>query len=69
MQITPEYIEYAADKMEKIAWEAASIIEEMSGQQLTDVNVRTFLTDQRNNILVYLPAALQIGEVLRMIKR
>ena len=56
--------EYAAGKMEIIAWEALSIIRTSLSNQPTDANVKTFLTDQRHNILVHLPASLQIGEVL-----
>ncbi len=56
--------EYAADKMEIIAWEALRIIRNELSKQPTDANVKTFLTDQRHNILVHLPASLQIGEVL-----
>jgi hypothetical protein len=56
--------EFAADKMEIIAWEALSIIRNELSKQPTDTKVKTFLADQRHNILVYLPASLQLGEVL-----
>ena len=55
---------YAADKMEIIAWEGLHIIRDTLSGQPTGSNVKTFLTDQRHNILVHLPASLQIGEVL-----
>jgi hypothetical protein len=56
--------EFAADKMEIIAWEALHIIRNNLSKEPTGTNVKTFLTDQRHNILVHLPASLQIGEVL-----
>ncbi len=55
--------EYAAGKMETIAWEALSIIRKDLSGQPTDANVKNYLADQRHNILVHLPASLQIGEV------
>ena len=62
LQIIPVIsAEYAAEKMEKIAWEALHTYKRKCLGKIDDANVRTFLTDQRNNILVYLPAGLQIG--------
>jgi hypothetical protein len=56
--------EYAADKMEIIAWEALHIIRNNISGEPTGANVKSFLASQRHNILVHLPASLQIGEVL-----
>ncbi len=56
--------EFAASKMEVIAWEALSIIRKDLSVQPTDANVKTYLADQRHNLLVHLPASLQIGEAL-----
>ena len=56
--------EYTAEKMELVAREALRIINENISGETTDGAVRRFLIDQRKNILVYLPAALQIGSVL-----
>jgi hypothetical protein len=56
--------EYTAEKMEQIASEAVRLINENISKETTDKTVRRFLIDQRNNILPYLPAALQIGNVL-----
>jgi hypothetical protein len=56
--------EYTAEKMEQIASEAVRLINENISKETTDKSVRRFLIDQRNNILPYLPAALQIGNVL-----
>ena len=57
--------EYAADKMEIIAWEALHIIRDNISGQPTPQSVKTFLADQRHDILVHLPASLQIGEALQ----
>lgn len=56
--------EFSADKMEIIAWEALHLIRNSLPKEPTGTNVKTFLTNQRHNILVHLPASLQIGEVL-----
>ncbi len=56
--------EYAASQMERIAWEALSIIRKELSNNPTDANVKTYLADQRQNILVHLPASMQIGDVL-----
>ena len=57
--------EYTADKMEVIAWEALHTIRKALSTQTTDTKIKTFLADQSHNILVHLPASLQIGEVLK----
>lgn len=57
--------EYAAGKMEIIAWEALHTIRKALSTQTTDTKIKTFLAEQRHNILVHLPASLQIGEVLK----
>lgn len=55
---------YASEKMEQVAQHAIGVIrKDMSGES-TDTSVRQFLIDQRNNILVYLPAELQLGYIL-----
>ncbi|MEO5646725.1 MAG: hypothetical protein ABIQ56_00100 [Chitinophagaceae bacterium] len=56
---------YVANEMERIAKEAARITKENLDGKLTGQSVKDFLTDQRHNILVYLPAGLQIGELLQ----
>jgi hypothetical protein len=56
--------DFAASNMETIAWEALNIIRKDLSSNLTDANVKNYLADQRQNILVHLPASLQIGEVL-----
>jgi hypothetical protein len=56
--------EYAAEKMELVAQHAISVVKENISGEESDSAVRQFLINQRNNILVYLPAELQIGNVL-----
>ena len=48
------------NEMEKIAEEAIRIAHEKKG----DGEIKLFFVNQRNTILSYLPAALQLGEVL-----
>ena len=56
--------DFTANKMETIAWEALSIVRKDLSTNPTDANVKNYLADQRQNILVHLPASLQIGDVL-----
>jgi hypothetical protein len=51
--------------MEIIAWEALHIIRNNISGEKTASSVKTFLADQRHNILVHLPASLQIGEAMQ----
>jgi hypothetical protein len=57
--------DYAADQMEIIAWEALHIIRNNISGDKTAASVKSFLADQRHNILVHLPASLQIGEAMQ----
>ena len=57
--------EYTAAKMEVIAWEALANIRKNLSADPTPTSVKTFLANQRHNILVHLPASLQIGEVFQ----
>lgn len=57
--------EYAAEQMEIIAWEALTQIRNNISGQPTGASVKSFLADQRHNILVHLPASLQIGEAMK----
>ena len=50
--------------MEEVAQHAVSVVKENISKEESDSAVRQFLIDQRNNILVYLPAELQLGNVL-----
>ncbi len=55
---------YTREKMEAIAEEAVRLIRENITGKTTGEAVRAFLSDQRHNILVTLPAGLQLGELL-----
>lgn len=54
----------AEENMEKIAVEAIRAINESVAQHRTGDAVRKYLSDQRHAILVYLPAAMQLGSLL-----
>ena len=54
----------AAVNMENIASEAVNIIREAAGDKPTAEKLRSYMSGQRHNILVYLPAALQLGDLL-----
>lgn len=57
-------VEYTASAMEKIAEQAAeSMRTELKGK-VTGNSIKALLTDQRHNILVHLPAGLQLGEII-----
>jgi hypothetical protein len=56
--------EHPIAKMNAIANEAVKVIKENLGAGASVKNVRTFLNNQKNNILLYLPATLNIGELL-----
>jgi hypothetical protein len=57
--------EYTASHMEKIGWEALRITRDKLPGEPSGSSIRSFLADQRHNILVHLPASLQIGEVFQ----
>jgi hypothetical protein len=50
--------------MENIADEAVAVVKQSSGENPTPDSVRAFLNEQRHDILVHLPAAMQMGDVL-----
>jgi hypothetical protein len=52
-------------KMNEIANEAENIVKEKLPQNATIKDVKHFFTNQRNNILLYLPSALKMGELLK----
>ena len=54
----------AESAMENIADEAVNTLKKSAGTNPTAESVKTFMNDQRHNILVYLPAALQMGDLL-----
>ena len=54
----------ASSLMENVADEAAKTLKSSIKPKLTVDIIRTYLDGQRHNILVYLPAALKMGDVL-----
>lgn len=54
----------AEARMEEIAMEAVQAINEAVAQQRTPDAVMKYVGDQRHSILVYLPAAMQLGSLL-----
>ncbi|RYG42772.1 MAG: hypothetical protein EOO01_22450 [Chitinophagaceae bacterium] len=55
----------AAGQMQAVANEAVRVIHESAGIKETPERIRTFLNGQRHNILLYLPAAMQFGDLLK----
>lgn len=56
--------ETAKERMEEVAEEAIKLIKESAGQHPAEEKIRTFMSYQRHNILVHLPAAMQLGDLL-----
>ena len=54
----------AASHMETIADEAVQVVRTAVGPDATPEKIKTYMNSQRHNILVYLPAALNMGDVL-----
>jgi hypothetical protein len=54
----------AASHMETIADESVKLVKEIVSPQLTCDKMRQYLNSQRHNILVHLPAALKMGDIL-----
>ncbi len=50
--------------MENIADDSVNTLKKSAGSKPTVESVRTFMDYQRHHILVYLPAAMQMGDVL-----
>lgn len=54
----------AESALENIADEAAATVKKLSGPQPTPGTVKSLMNAQRHSILVYLPAAMQMGDLL-----
>jgi len=54
----------AASNMEDIARDTVTILHETAGEKPTAEKLKSYMSSQRHNILIYLPAALQLGELL-----
>jgi len=55
----------AESAMKKIADESVATLKNSVGTPVTVGGIRTFMDFQRHNILSYLPAALQMGDILK----
>ena len=69
--VSKEVADYAAIPIDEanielkcIAEMAVEKIRETLGENADSLQVKKFFTDQRNNILLYLPAALKIGDMI-----
>lgn len=56
--------EEAAEKMEEIAQEAILVIHQTMDNKHTAEKLKVYMNGQRHNILVHLPAAMQLGDLL-----
>ena len=50
--------------MEIIAAEAIRILRQDAGENAPATKIKTYLNEQRHHVLTYLPAAMQLGELL-----
>ena len=57
--------EQVLPEMKRIATEAIRIVKDNVSTGATGSSVKDFLASQRNNLLLYLPASLQIGDLLK----
>lgn len=53
------------DHMQKIVREAVKLIHESAGDKGNPEKIKTYMKGQRHNILLYLPAAMQLGDLLK----
>ncbi len=56
--------EEAEIDMEQASREAYQILHDAAGEKKSIEKLRSFMSHQRHNILVYLPAAMQLGDLL-----
>jgi hypothetical protein len=54
----------AEGHMENIADESVKLMKEVAGSEPTPEKIKTYMNMQRHNILVHLPAALHMGDIL-----
>ena len=58
-------VKEAEDHMQRIAREAVKLIHESAGDKEKAEKIKTYMKGQRHNILLYLPAAMQLGDLLQ----
>lgn len=54
----------ALEKMDEVTEVAIRQIKEQAGPDVTEEKIKTYMSGQRHNILVHLPAAMKMGDVL-----
>ena len=54
----------AQHQLENIAKESVSVLRETAGKNGDPSSLKNYMNNQRHNILVYLPAGLQMGDLL-----
>src|SRR3989337_286482 len=59
------HVTEAEDHMRKIAREAVKLIHESAGDKEKPEKIKNYMKGQRHNILLYLPAAMQLGDLLK----
>jgi hypothetical protein len=52
------------EKIDEVTNVAIRQIKEDAGPDTTEEKIKTYMSGQRHNILVYLPAAMKMGDVL-----
>lgn len=65
MQYAGVSAEVAETSMKEVANESFKVINEMAGPGSTEGKIKDYMSGQRHNILVYLPAAMQLGDLLK----
>ena len=55
----------AHQELENIASHSVNVIREFLGREASPQRLKTFMNDQRHQILVYLPAPLHLGDLLQ----
>jgi hypothetical protein len=55
----------AEDHMQRIAREAVKLIRQSAGDKYNAEKIKNYMKGQRHNILLYLPAAMQLGDLLK----
>lgn len=58
-------VKEAEDHMQKIAREAIRLIHQSAGEKEKAEKVKTYMKGQRHHVLLYLPAAMQLGDLLK----
>src|SRR4030095_9833746 len=58
-------VDVAEGQMENIADEAIKIVRDSAGKDPKPEKIKTYMNDQRHHILVYLPAKLNMGDLLK----